>query len=92
MGNASELSINVVNFKVPKLLTGINQKVCGRMPLFRVWVRRREGHRRIDGPYPSRVMVKERGKPVSLPSGQANRKGRCWRCGYGMAKKAKARL
>ncbi|PMR78725.1 hypothetical protein C1H69_00155 [Billgrantia endophytica] len=43
MGNASELSINVVNFRMPKLLTGIDQTVCGRMPLFIVGARRRKG-------------------------------------------------
>ena len=34
MINESELLINVVNNDKPKMLTGLNQKVCGRMLLF----------------------------------------------------------
>ncbi|AGB73782.1 hypothetical protein RTCIAT899_PB02810 (plasmid) [Rhizobium tropici CIAT 899] len=34
MINANELLINVVKFDKPKMLTGLNQKVCGRMLLF----------------------------------------------------------
>ena len=31
MINANELLINVVKFDKPKMLTGLNQKVCGRL-------------------------------------------------------------
>ena len=31
MTNANELPINVVKFDKPKMLTGLNQKVCGRL-------------------------------------------------------------
>lgn len=31
MGNISELLINFVIIEMPKLLLGINQKVCGRL-------------------------------------------------------------
>lgn len=91
MGNASELLINVVNFEVSKQLIGIDQTVCGRMSLFIVEHVVKVATGGETGP-PSRVTVKERCKPVSLHSRQANRKERCRRCGYGMVEKAKVWL
>ena len=38
------------------------------------------------------VNLVEHGKPVFLPIGQADRKGSCWECGYGIAEKANATL
>ena len=35
MTNASELLINAVMNDKPKMLTGLNQKVCGRLPFIR---------------------------------------------------------
>ena len=40
MVNVSELLINPVSRKMPKLLIGINQKVCGRITLSLVGLRR----------------------------------------------------
>ncbi|RMM45623.1 hypothetical protein SAMN04490183_5175 [Pseudomonas corrugata] len=40
MGNICELLINIVRIDVPKLLTGINQKVRGQLFLWDVGIRR----------------------------------------------------
>lgn len=40
MGNASELLINVVMIRLPKLLLGNNQKVRGRLSLSIMGIRR----------------------------------------------------
>jgi len=40
MVNVSELLINPVRIEVPKLLLGINQKVCGRLTRSKLGLRR----------------------------------------------------
>lgn len=40
MGNVSELLVNIVTNEMPKLMTGINQKVRGRLLRWNVGVRR----------------------------------------------------
>lgn len=35
MTNESELLLNTVMYNKPKMLTGLNQKVCGRLPFIR---------------------------------------------------------
>lgn len=74
MTNTSELLINAVMIKKPKVLTGFNQKVCGRLFQMSSWDTRtirpsvnRQGLTHL-------VNQVKHGKPVSLPSGQANRK------------------
>lgn len=41
MVNVSELLINLVSSEVPKLLLGMNQKVCGRITRSKLGLRRR---------------------------------------------------
>jgi len=73
-----------------KLLTGWNQKVGGQ-------VQGLNGPLHADGVPPAQrydltraVGSAERGKPVALPRGKANRKGRRWGCGYRRREQAKA--
>jgi hypothetical protein len=47
---------------------------------------------RQQGPNPQRLQERNVVTPYLLPSGKANRKGICWRCGLGMSEKAKAAL
>lgn len=67
MTNASELLINTVMYDKPKMLTGLNQKVRGRLPLIRF------GGTRTSWPPVERqglthfVTLVEHGKPVSSP-------------------------
>jgi hypothetical protein len=42
MVNVSELLINPVRIEVPKLLLGINQKVCGRLTRSKLGLRRHQ--------------------------------------------------
>ena len=79
--NVCELPFNVVSFNKPNVLTGLNQKVCGRMLPYMVGAHGQQSHRWIGRVYPARVTYAEHGKPVSAPFGQANRKDRCGRCG-----------
>lgn len=37
MTNESELLLNTVMNDKPKMLTGLNQKVCGRLPFYPFW-------------------------------------------------------
>ena len=89
MGNFRELSINVVSNAMLKLLAGIFVAGSSR---FMDGMRHQTSHRRIDRPCLSRVISKERGKPVFLPSGQADRKEGCRGYGYGIPEKANAGL
>jgi hypothetical protein len=65
--NACELSINVVNYDKPKMLTGLGQNgtVAGtgvhRSPVMDI-----QRYRRTESTSPVRVNLVERGKPVSL--------------------------
>jgi hypothetical protein len=47
MINANELPINVVKFDKPKMLTGLDQKVRGRMPPFTLEAHGQQDRRRI---------------------------------------------
>jgi len=48
----SELLINAVNMTVPKLLTGTNQKVCGRIFRWKLGIRRHQTTGGEAGPNP----------------------------------------
>jgi hypothetical protein len=81
MVNKCELPLNVVTTNKPKMLTGLNQKVRGRVSVL-------QNHRpQMQVPPAERQdltylgIPAERGKPVSLPWGKANRKVSRWRCG-----------
>lgn len=45
--NGNELLVNVVKFDKPKVLTGLNQKVCGRMLPFTLEAHGLQDRRRI---------------------------------------------
>jgi hypothetical protein len=49
-GSERELPINVVSENKPKMLTGLNQKVCGGYRGSQLPARRRPNHRRIGSP------------------------------------------
>ncbi len=74
MVNESELLINVVIADKPKMLTGLNQKVSGQVNRLQVPVPKmlappaKRQHLSYSG------INAERGKPVTFPSGKANRK------------------
>jgi len=75
MTNASELLLNTVMNNKPKMLTGLNQKVCGRLPFIRF------GGTRTSWPPVERqglthlVTQVNHGKPVSLPFGAGRPQG-----------------
>jgi hypothetical protein len=52
MGNVSELLLNFVKIEVPKLLSGINQKVCGRLFRSKLGIRRHQTTGEEAGPNP----------------------------------------
>ena len=92
MVNESELLINVVIQKQPKMLRGCDQN--GKWSGSKVTT-----SFEVDVAPPAKrqhlthsVTHAERGKPVTLPFGKASRKTSRWGCRYGMVEKANARL
>jgi hypothetical protein len=81
MTNVSERLINTVNNSKPKALTGLGQKACSRLLPFGLGAHGHSGYRWIGRVSPVRVTSAEQGKPVGLPSRQANREERCRTCG-----------
>jgi hypothetical protein len=92
MVNESELLINVVNGNKPKMLRGLNQN--GKWSGLEV-----TNSSNVDVAPPAKRQnltcsgtQAERGKPVIVPSGKANRKTSRYGCRYGIAEKANAVL
>ena len=77
MANIFEPLINAVTANKPKVLNkvGLDQKVSGKEQGFSHPLPQTERHRRTGGAYPILGSIAERGKPILLPYGKANRKG-----------------
>jgi hypothetical protein len=70
--------LNIVSLNKPKVLTGLNQKVCGRMLPYMVGAHGQQSHRWIGRVYPARVTYAEHGKPVPAPFGAGEPQGTLW--------------
>ena len=91
--NRCELPLNIVSLNKPKVLTGLNQKVCGRMLSYMVGAHGQQSHRWIGRVYPARVTYAEHGKPVSAPSeGRRTARNAVGGAGKGLSEKANAVL
>ena len=76
MANTCELLINVVRTNKPKMLTGLNQKVRGRVQgLLLSSTQTQAPPADRQRPNPSVVQYAEHGKPVVLPDGESEPQG-----------------
>jgi len=66
--------LNAVSNNKPKGLTGLDQKVGGQAQGLQRPLAQMPNHRRIAATFPTLGTSAERGKPVALPQGTADRK------------------
>ena len=70
MVNTSESLLNVVTTNKPKVLTGLNQTVCGQEQELQNLLLQTLRHRRKGETYPIYGAQVKRGKPVAFPLGK----------------------
>lgn len=81
MVNESEVTINSVNFELPKMLSGSNQKVRERLWDCSLPKRERSFPGKKSPPKLLLLLTRNTVSPYIRPKGQVNRKEDCWVCG-----------
>ncbi|ECQ8983237.1 TPA: hypothetical protein G8O11_005493 [Salmonella enterica] len=70
MTNISELLINIVTNNRPKMLKGLNQKVCGWLFLSVLGIHGHDIHRWISRVYPTSLLRGNTVNPYHCPTGR----------------------